>query len=436
MAVNGYSFDEISLPNPPTYIEGQPVEYVTVKLPAFLRAQYTALLDFMSAVQSGFLISSDQVISLDADKITNNTQFTQSVFVGAESKIKLDGVNNQITITDNQSTPRTRVYLGKFSSADNDYGLRVVDASNVVKFQTGDTTFIDGGIISANTVTATQIAADTITVDQMAANSVTATEINVSNLSSVNADLGSCTAGTLTGGTIQTAASGARVNLTTDGINGYNASGVHVVDIANDGQFRFGPSSGSNITWNNSALTVNGGIITTGNIVEGEVCGRATATFTDTSMTLSATDQQEVTSGELAIASINFETVGRDVITFFTPTFYVTDDDGSAARTKALETFWVTLRIRRGSATGTLLGTQYIRTGGTNSEQVALTNYNTGGSLVIFDASSNGSLASPADTIYVCTAQIEKYRTGGAGAGTFAKAVKVTGSATAVELRA
>ena len=433
MAVNGFSFDEVSLPNPPTYVEGQPIDYVTVKLPTFLKSQYIALLDFISAVQAGFLINSDQVISLDADKITNNTQFTQSLFVGAESKIKLDGVNNQITITDNQGTPVTRVILGKLSGTANDYGLRVIDASGNIKFQTGSTTYIDGGIVTANTITATQIAADTITVDQMAANSVTATEINVSNLSSVNADLGSCTAGTLTGGTIQTAASGARVNLTTDGINGYNASGVHVVDIANDGQFRFGPSGGSNITWNNSTLAVNGSIITTGNIVEGEVCGRATASFSSASMTLSATDLIEVTSGELAIASITLETVGRDVLVFFTPTFYVTDDDGSAARTKDLEAFNVALRIRRGSATGTLLGTQYLRAGGLSTVS---TNYNTGASMSIFDASSNGSLASPADTIYVCTAQIEKYRTGGAGAGSFAKAVTVTGSATAVELRA
>jgi len=436
MAVNGYSFDEVSLPNPPTYVEGQPIDYITVKLPTFLKSQYIALLDFISAVQAGFLINSDQVISLDADKITNNTQFTQSLFVGAESKIKLDGANNQITITDSQGTPVTRVILGKLSGATNDYGLRVVDASGVIKFQTGSTTFIDGGIVTANTISATQIAADTITADQMAANSITAAEINVSNLSSVNADLGSCTAGTLTGGTIQTAASGARVNLTTDGINGYNASGVHVVDIANDGQFRFGPSGGSNITWNNSTLAVNGSIITTGNIVEGEVCGRATASWADTSMTLSGTDLQEVTSGELAIASITLETVGRDVVVFFTPTFYVTDDDDGSAPTKALETFWLTLRIRRGSSSGTLLGTQYLRVGGTNGTDVTITDYNTGASMSIFDASSNGSLASPADTIYVCTAQIEKYRTGTAGAGSFAKAVKTTGSATAVELRA
>lgn len=433
MGVADYKFDDIVLPPPPIFNVGEVLDYVTVKIPQYHKTQYAALLDFMSAVQQGFLITTDQVISLDADKITNNTQFTQNLFVGAESKITIDGNNNIIKIADSQGTPVTRIFLGKLSGTATDYGLKVVDSSGSVKFQTGATTFIDGGIISANTVTATQIAADTITVDQMAANSITATEMNVSNLSSINANLGACTAGTLTGGTIQTAASGARVNLSTDGLNGYNASGVHVVDIANDGTFRFGPSSGSNITWDNSTLVVNGNILTTGNIVEGEVCGRATASFSGSGMTLSADDQIQVTSGELAIASITLETVGRDVLVFFSPTFFVTDDDGGAARTKDLESFNVALRIRRGSATGTLLGTQYLRAGGL---ETVTTNYNTGASMSIFDASSNGSLASPADTIYVCTAQIEKYRTGAAGAGTFNKVVTATGSATVVELRA
>lgn len=433
MGVADYKFDDIVLPPPPIFNQGEVLDYVTVKIPQYHKTQYAALLDFMSAVQQGFLITTDQVISLDADKITNNTQFTQNLYVGAESKITIDGNNNIIKIADSQSTPVTRIFLGKLSGTATDYGLKVVDSSGSVKFQTGATTFIDGGIISANTVTATQIAADTITVDQMAANSITATEMNVSNLSSINANLGACTAGTLTGGTIQTAASGARVNLSTDGLNGYNASGVHVVDIANDGTFRFGPSSGSNITWDNSTLVVNGNILTTGNIVEGEVCGRATASFSGSGMTLNADDLIQVTSGELAIASITLETVGRDVLVFFSPTFFVTDDDGGAARIKDLEAFNVALRIRRGSATGTLLGTQYLRAGGL---ETITTNYNTGASMSIFDASSNGSLASPADTIYVCTAQIEKYRTGGAGAGTFNKVVTATGSATVVELRA
>lgn len=433
MGVADYKFDDIVLPPPPIFNQGEVLDYVTVKIPQYHKTQYAALLDFMSAVQQGFLITTDQVISLDADKITNNTQFTQNLYVGAESKITIDGNNNIIKIADSQSTPVTRIFLGKLSGTATDYGLKVVDSSGSVKFQTGATTFIDGGIISANTVTATQIAADTITVDQMAANSITATEMNVSNLSSINANLGACTAGTLTGGTIQTAASGARVNLSTDGLNGYNASGVHVVDIANDGTFRFGPSSGSNITWDNSTLVVNGNILTTGNIVEGEVCGRATASFSGSGMTLNADDLIQVTSGELAIASITLETVGRDVLVFFSPTFFVTDDDGGAARIKDLEAFNVALRIRRGSATGTLLGTQYLRAGGL---ETITTNYNTGASMSIFDASSNGSLASPADTIYVCTAQIEKYRTGAAGLGTFNKVVTATGSATVVELRA
>ena len=142
MALNNYSFDEVSLPAPPPYIDGEPIDYVTRKLPTFLKSQYTALLDFISAVQQGFLISSDQIISLDADKITANTQFTQSLFVGAESKIKLDGINNQITITDTQTSPVARIILGKLSGSATDYGIKVIDNAGAIKFQTGATTFI------------------------------------------------------------------------------------------------------------------------------------------------------------------------------------------------------------------------------------------------------------------------------------------------------
>lgn len=413
MAVNGYTFDEISLPNPPTYVEGQPIDYVTVKLPTFLKSQYIALLDFISAVQAGFLITSDQVISLDADKITNNTQFTQSLFVGAESKIKLDGVNDQITITDSQGTPVTRVILGKLSGATNDYGVRVVDASGNIKFQTGSTTYIDGGIISANTVTATQIAADTITVDQMAANSVTAAEINVSNLSSVSADLGSCTAGTLTGGTIQTAASGARVNMTTDGINAYNASGTHVVDIANDGQFRFGPSGGSNITWNNSALVVNGSVITTGNITEGQVTGRATVTpnselisIDDDSEGVTVGANQKFTVAETSVASLSLSCVGRDVLILFNPIFEMGDTAGTPPGGAEVSVKAV-VRIRRDSATGTEIAQHYFEGSGLHGGSTI----ERSSSMVAFDAGSNvnGSLTSPATQTYHCTVRVEEF---------------------------
>ena len=281
MAINQYTFDDIVLPVPPVYVPGEVFDYTTNKLPKYLKSQYTSMLDLISAIQSAFLVSNEQISGLDADKITNDTQFTQSVFVGAESKIKLDGVNNQITITDNQGSPVTRVILGKLSSATDDYGLKVINDSGDVKFQTGSTTFIDGGIITANTVTATQIAADTITATQIAADTITATElaaksvtaseINVSQLSAIAADLGTVTAGTITGGTIQTASSGQRLVVGSTGLQAINSSGTTVVTIGNDGQFRFGPSGGDNVSWNNTTLSVTGDIIATGNIQDGAV---------------------------------------------------------------------------------------------------------------------------------------------------------------------
>ena len=290
MAINQYTFDDIVLPVPPVYVPGEVFDYTTNKLPKYLKSQYTSMLDLISAIQSAFLVSNEQISGLDADKITNDTQFTQSVFVGAESKIKLDGVNNQITITDNQGSPVTRVILGKLSSATDDYGLKVINDSGDVKFQTGSTTFIDGGIITANTVTATQIAADTITATQiaadtitateLAANSVTASEINVSQLSAIAADLGTVTAGTITGGTIQTASSGQRLVVGSTGLQAINSSGTTVVTIGNDGQFRFGPSGGDNVSWNNTTLSVTGDIIATGNIQDGAVTNPVVTTGT------------------------------------------------------------------------------------------------------------------------------------------------------------
>ena len=319
MAINQYTFDDIVLPVPPVYVPGEVFDYTTNKLPKYLKSQYTSMLDLISAIQSAFLVSNEQISGLDADKITNDTQFTQSVFVGAESKIKLDGVNNQITITDNQGSPVTRVILGKLSSATDDYGLKVINDSGDVKFQTGSTTFIDGGIITANTVTATQIAADTITATQiaadtitateLAANSVTASEINVSQLSAIAADLGTVTAGTITGGTIQTASSGQRLVVGSTGLQAINSSGTTVVTIGNDGQFRFGPSSGDNVSWNNTTLSVTGDIIATGNIQDGAVT--VPTVTTGTSSDGSNVDLVVSTKGGNIVATISVVAVVR-----------------------------------------------------------------------------------------------------------------------------
>ena len=98
------------------------------------------------------------------------------------------------------------------------------------------TTTIDGGIITANsitgnniaastitgwnisdfTITSQNIAAFTITAANIASNTITADKLSVTTLSAIAADLGTVTAGsitgiTITGGTLQTATSGQRV---------------------------------------------------------------------------------------------------------------------------------------------------------------------------------------------------------------------------------
>ena len=36
MSINNYSFDDITIPQPPVYIEGQVLDYVTEKIHSFL----------------------------------------------------------------------------------------------------------------------------------------------------------------------------------------------------------------------------------------------------------------------------------------------------------------------------------------------------------------------------------------------------------------
>ena len=390
MAINQYTFDDIVLPVPPVFVPGEVFDYTTNKLPKYLKAQYTSMLDLISAIQNAFLVSNEQISGLDADKITNNTQFTQSVFVGAESKIKLDGTNNQITITDNQGSPVTRVILGKLSSASDDYGLKVIDASGTVSFQTGSTTFIDGGIITANTVTATQIAADTITASQiaadtitaseLAANSVTASEIDVANLSAISADLGTVTAGTITGGTIQTASSGQRLVVSNTGLQAINSSGTTVATIGNDGQFRFGPSTGDNVSWNNTTLSVTGDIIATGNIQDGAITVPTVTTGTK------AANGSNTYPGDLALT---VSTKGGNVVATITVNATIGGVGGDDDRE--------TCQLRCQIDGNTFINTVAIQSAGGGSIGTVSQQFVSG---TFLDGNPAGSISSAANTTY------------------------------------
>jgi len=71
--------------------------------------------------------------------------------------------------------------------------------SNAITTIKLDAQAVTAAKIETGTITATQIAAGTITADELAANSVTASEINVANLQSVSSTLGTVSAGTISG---------------------------------------------------------------------------------------------------------------------------------------------------------------------------------------------------------------------------------------------
>jgi hypothetical protein len=100
--------------------------------------------------------------------------------------------------------------------------------NELAKFQKIVRYLMNGGLDDEN------IRADSITTELLKAGSVIAEKINVSELSAINANLGTITAGllqavniigsTITGSTIRTAASGERIELSSDSFKSYDSS--------------------------------------------------------------------------------------------------------------------------------------------------------------------------------------------------------------------
>ena len=131
-------------------------------------------IDIVDGVNSFTAWNSASVARVRVGKLTG---ISDSAFGGALSGYGLYGNNvylrGQIVVTGGS--------LG---------GLAAADVNS-------NTTTIDGGRITANSVTASQIAANTITATQIAASTITATELNVSTLSAISANMGSLTSGSV-----------------------------------------------------------------------------------------------------------------------------------------------------------------------------------------------------------------------------------------------
>ncbi|HUW35571.1 MAG TPA: LamG-like jellyroll fold domain-containing protein, partial [Planctomycetota bacterium] len=103
-------------------------------------------------------------------------------------------------------------------------------------------------------IAADHLAAGCITTAKIFAGAVTAEKITVAQLSAITADLGTITAGIVTGATIRTAAAGTRVVLvSTDGLQCYNGDGTLCAQLDVDGSGQIGASDLEvpPLTWNN-----------------------------------------------------------------------------------------------------------------------------------------------------------------------------------------
>lgn len=120
--------------------------------------------------------------------------------------------------------------------------------------------------IAANAITAAKIAANTITANEIAASTITAAKMNVAQLSAIAADLGSITAGTITGALLQTSSSsytGVKISSSIGGINMYGQS-LSLYDTSGNLYGYIGGYSGYyNIaTYNNRNMLLDAGSAT------------------------------------------------------------------------------------------------------------------------------------------------------------------------------
>ncbi len=184
----------------------------------------------------------DGRIELTAYDTPRISVLTQGATYNAQTEYVLIGdLNGMPGITG----PTMGIYIGDASNylkydgsaltiAGNGSGLTSINGSNITT-----------GTINASLVAVTNLNAANITTGDLAAariqtNVLSALQANATALSAIRANLGTITAGTIMGGTIRTAVSGARVELNTTQIFGTDGTTIQWYANASDGKLYAG----------------------------------------------------------------------------------------------------------------------------------------------------------------------------------------------------
>jgi len=165
--------------------------------------------------------------------------------------------------------------------------------------------------------------------------SITASNIKTSILSAITADLGTITAGTVTGATIRTASSGTRFTMDSTSFQGINSSGIVIFEViltgADEGDVILGDdASPTYAKWDDSEgiLLVNGYALASDiEYATGSVEIKAADTERTTSAT-SYTKLKDISVVKNGTLSVNFEGKGTRTTTTENLTGFTEEDAG------------------------------------------------------------------------------------------------------------
>lgn len=206
----------------------------------------------LEEIQNLVLSFQDQIAGLDY-RITNKN-FGSKIYQTKETIASrgrfVAGAKEDVVIMDGQN-PTWRLWAG--ASAPGSAPFRVDKDGNV----TATSITLSGYVAVGGSAADVNGNATTISGGKITASSIAADRLSVSQLSAISADLGSITAGTITGALIRTSSSGHRVIIdgSTDNIEFYNASNDNTILL-----------DGAQTDSAESQIRVGGGIFLAGSV--------------------------------------------------------------------------------------------------------------------------------------------------------------------------
>lgn len=181
------SFTESAFPPPPQR-GAKTVDKYLKEIEQYLQIQLVGLTEMQASLTEGWIIDVLRVNGLVANSIKANSILTHDFFIGSDGSgsIEMSGSTTQIIIKDEAGT--NRVIAGDFGASNDDWGIKVLDSTGTVKFQSTSITFMDGAVITNATIVDAKIVnlngskLDNSTVGNTKISDLSASKINAGTL--------------------------------------------------------------------------------------------------------------------------------------------------------------------------------------------------------------------------------------------------------------